>query len=127
MNGKLSGHQPGSSTYRSLQQHRNHLTETVKVDKILTAKAQNLNRTTIKVIGDGYCLQYATKVAHKEQTNLYLANNNDLRLLATALAREYTRQQIVTATDDIRGIMEDELKEIELITTKSYYHYPGTF
>jgi hypothetical protein len=99
----------------------------VEVDKILTTKAQNLNLTTIKVIGDGNCLQYATNAAHKEQTNLYLADNDDLRLLATALAREHIRQQIVTATDDTRGIMEDELKVIELTATKAYYHYPGTY
>jgi len=61
----------------------------------------------------------------KNRRILYLANNDDLRLLDTALAREYTLQQIMTATDDIRGIMEDELKEIELTSTKSYYHYPG--
>ena len=127
MNEEFSGHQPNSSAYRSLLQHRNHLTETMKVDKILTTKAQNLNLTTVKVIGDGNCLQYATNAAHKEQTNLYLANNDDLRLLATALAREYTLQQIEKATDDIRGIMEGELKEIELTATNSYYHYPGTY
>ena len=69
MNEEFSGHQPDSSAYQSLLQHRKHLTETMRVDKILTTKAQNLNLKTVKVIGDGNCLQYATNAAHKEQTN----------------------------------------------------------
>ncbi len=62
-------------------------------DSILDIKAQTLSLSIIKVIGDGYCLQYAINAAHKEQTNHYVANSDDLRLLSTALACEHARKQ----------------------------------
>jgi hypothetical protein len=109
-NDKLSKTQPGNRTYRRLLQHRNHLNQTTEVDSILATKAQNLDLVTIKVIGDGNnCLQYAVNASHKEQTNHYLANNDDLRLLATALARAHARKQ----KDQPKDLIDTELKMIE--------------
>jgi hypothetical protein len=108
-NDKLSKTQPGNRTYRRLLQHRNHLNQTTEVDSILATKAQNLDLVTIKVIGDGNCLQYAVNASHKEQTNHYLANNDDLRLLATALARAHARKQ----KDQPKYLIDMELKTIE--------------
>ncbi len=80
-----------------------------EADSILDTKAQNLDLVTIKVIGDGNCLQYAVNASHKEQTNHYLANNDDLRLLATALARAHARKQ----KDQPKYLNDMELKIIE--------------
>ena len=122
-NEELSRFKTKNKAYQCLLQHRNHLIKIADVNSILTAKAHILNLSTIKVIGDGNCLQYAINASHKEQTNLYLANNDELRLLATALARTYTRLQ----TETPRDIVEEELKAIELTTRNSYYQYPGTY
>ena len=97
-------------------QYRNKLTQTIAIDALLRTKAQQFNLVPIKVIGDGNCLQYAVNTAHKEQTNHYLANNDDLRLLATALAREYARQQ----PDQPEDLIEEELKAIEMTAINSH-------
>jgi hypothetical protein len=73
--------------------------------------------------GDGNCVQYAVNATHKEQTNHYLANNDDLRLLATALARTHIRQQ----SDQPQDIIDAELEAIELTAINSHPHYPGTY
>ena len=122
-NDKLSKTQPGNRTYRRLLQHRNHLNQITEVDSILATKAQNLDLVTIKVIGDGNCLQYAVNASHKEQTNHYLANNDDLRLLATALARAHARKQ----KDQPKDLIDTELKMIEQTAQNGFYHYPGTY
>ncbi len=100
-NDELSRYQTKNKAYQRLLHQRNHLVKVADANTTLTAKAQTLNLATIKVIGDGNCLQYAINAAHKEQTNVYLANSDDLRLLATALAREFTRQQNCTPREII--------------------------
>jgi hypothetical protein len=122
-NEELSRYQTKNKAYQRLLLHRNYLIKVADANTTLTAKAQTLNLATIKVIGDGNCLQYAINTAHKEQTNFYLANNDDLRLLATALAREFTRQQNGTP----REIINQELKAIDLTAKNGHYHYPGTY
>jgi hypothetical protein len=122
-NGVLGRRQPGSKAYQRLLEHRNKLAKVVEIDSLLTMKAQYLNLVPIKVIGDGNCLQYAVNAAHKEQTNHYLANNDDLRLLATALTRAHIKQQ----TDQPRDIIDSELEVIERTAKNSHPHYPGTY
>ena len=80
---ELRRSQRGSREHRRLLKYSNHAHQVAAANSILDTKAQTLNLSIIKVIGDGNCLQYAINAAHKEQTNQYLANNDDLRLLAT--------------------------------------------
>ena len=77
-NEELSRFKTKNKAYQCLLQHRNHLIKIADANTILTAKAHILNLSIIKVIGDGNCLQYAINATHKEQTNLYLANNDEL-------------------------------------------------
>ena len=112
-----------TATYKSLLQYRTNLTKTAAIHSLFTTKAQHFNLIPIKVIGDGNCLQYAVNAAHKEQTNHYLANNDDLRLLATALARRHIQKQ----QDQPQDLIDAELKVIELTAKDSHFHYPGTY
>jgi len=122
INAELRRLRPGSKAHKSILQHREKLIQTTEIDALLTTKAQQFNLVPIKVIGDGNCLQYAVNTAHKEQTNHYLANNDDLRLLATALARAYARLQ----TDQPEDLIVEELKAIELTAINSHSFYPRT-
>ena len=121
MNGVLGRRQPGSKSYQRLLEHRTKLAKVVEIDSLLTMKAQYLNLVPIKVIGDGNCLQYAVNAAHKEKTNHYLANNGDLRLLATALTLAHIKQQ----TDQPQDIIDSELEVIERTAKNSHPNYPG--
>jgi hypothetical protein len=123
INDALKRRHHGSKAHKSLLQHRNKLTHAAAIDSLLTTKAQQFNLVPIKVIGDGNCLLYAINAAHKEQTNHYLANNDDLRLLATALARAHIQQQ----QDQPQDLIDAELKVIELTATNCHFHYPGTY
>ena len=110
-------------TFKMSQRTQPNTTKVVEIDSLLTMKAQYLNLVPIKVIGDGNCLQYAVNAAHKEQTNHYLANNDELRLLATALTRAHIKQQ----TDQPRDIIDSELEVIERTAKHSHPQYPGTY
>ena len=83
----------GSTEHRHLLKHKNHVHQVAAADSILETKAQNLNLSIIRVIGDENCLQYEINAAHKEQTN-----HDDLRLLATALVGEHARKQTTPST-----------------------------
>jgi len=87
LDAELTRYQPESPAYTCLQADRIRLIQRNIADATLSEKAQQLNLSAIKVIGDGNCLLYAVNATHKEQTGLYLANNDNLRLLATTLAR----------------------------------------
>jgi hypothetical protein len=93
INAELRGWRPGSKAHKSILQHRDKLTQTTEIDALLTTKAQQFNLVPIKVIGDGNCLQDAVNTAHKEQTNHYLANNDDLRLLEHTRDNKQTNQK----------------------------------
>ena len=76
----------------SLQTLKHILRTTTAADAKLEDIAQTQGLSTIKTVGDGNCLQYAVNEAHKAQTGSYIADNDNLRLLATALARNQIRQ-----------------------------------
>jgi hypothetical protein len=78
-----------SREHRRLLKHSNHAHQVAAANSILDKKAQTLNLSIIKVIGDGNCLQYAVNESYRQQTGHYIADNDNLRLLATALTRAH--------------------------------------
>ena len=68
------------------------------------------NLQTCHVAADGNCLLYATNVAHKEASanNCYIMEDDDLRILAATLAREWTLSH---AHPDTRPLLLQEIDE----------------
>ncbi len=120
---KIRQHLPDSIEYRCLTEDRTQLNTAIILNSILNAKARTRSLSLSKVIGDGNCLQYAVNAAHRELTNHYLEQNDNLRLLATALSRSYAKQQNVQP----EKVIEMELKAIELTAKNLFYNYSGTF
>ena len=74
-----------------------HAHRTLKIqvasDSALEKNAQVLGLATVTTRGDGNCLQYSVNESHRQQTGKYIADNDNLRLLATALTRAHTQKK----------------------------------
>jgi hypothetical protein len=93
-------------------------------DLVLELNAQVLGSTTVITMGDGNCLQYAVNESHRQQTGKYIADNDDLRLLATALTRA---QLSFEAAHIPQSIIEDELRAVDVASQDGSMDYPGPY
>jgi hypothetical protein len=93
-------------------------------DAMLEKKAQVLGLMPVPVVADGNCLQYAVNESHRQQTGKYIADNDDLRLLATALTRA---QLSLEAAHIPQSIIEDELRAVDVASQDGSMDYPGTY
>ena len=105
-----------------------HAHRTLKIqvasDSALEKNAQVLGLETASTRGDGNCLQYAVNESHRQQTGKYIADNDNLRLLATALTRAHLLQQ---AAHLPQSIIEAELRATNAAAHGGCMDYPGTY
>ena len=91
-------------------------------DSEIEHSAQALGLMTVTTRADGNCLQYSVNESHRQQTGQYLADNDDLRLLATALTRAHL---FLEAARIPQSIKEDELRATDVATHDRSMDYPG--
>ena len=105
-----------------------HAHRTLKIqvasDSALEKNAQVLGLETASTRGDGNCLQYAVNESHRQQTGKYIADNDNLRLLATALTRAHLLQE---AAHLPQSIIEAELRATNAAAHDGSMDYPGTY
>jgi hypothetical protein len=121
---RLKDGRNSAETLDSLHTAQSTLRKTTAADAKLEDIAQTQGLSTIKTVGDGNCLQYAVNEAHKAQTGSYLADNDNLRLLATELARNQIRQLASTRPQEITEL---EMKETKAVTQNGTYDYPEIY
>ncbi len=105
-----------------------HAHATLKIqeasDSALEKNAQVLGLATVPTRGDGNCLQYSVYESHRQQTGKYIADNDNLRLLTTAITRAHLLQE---TTHLPQSIIEAELRATNAAAHDGCMDYPGTY